>query len=203
MMHTNFIKIVDKHCPVKQFKISKAKPKYINYEIVSLTSDHEYNHLKAKACTPGSARAEEFWKKAVKLCKEVNTKIRNAKRYYIIHNLEESKSKPARFWDTVSELIPKSKSSRLEGVFCPDTGAYKTGVDAAEAINNFFASVGDKLNKMLPQVNEEHMVPNLLNNMPPMTEIDVHSVEIQIDKIDITKSSGMQAINAKLLKLAL
>lgn len=76
-------------------------------------------------------------------------------------------------------------------------------MDAAEVINQFFATVGDKLNEKLPQLNEEYYIPAVLDPMSEMKEIDVQSVEMQIDKIDTGKSSGLQAINARMFKLAL
>lgn len=78
IMSSNFVKIVDKYCPIRQSTLFKAKPKYINYDIIPLTSDREYNFARAKSCQPGSARAEEYLKKAVKLRKDVNIKIRDA-----------------------------------------------------------------------------------------------------------------------------
>lgn len=47
IMYSILLKIVDSHCPVKDYHISKKRPAYITPEIVALSQDRDYHHRMA------------------------------------------------------------------------------------------------------------------------------------------------------------
>lgn len=100
-------------------------------------------------------------------------------------------------------LIPKSKSVNMSGVYDPETGEFHDGIEASQIINKFFTQIGQKLNEKLPIMNNNYSLIESASQMPPMRDIDVFAVDLHISHIDINKSSGLSSLSAKLLKIAL
>lgn len=186
-MYSIFVKVTNNHCPIRSFNISNKRPGYIDQEIVALSNDRDYNHSKARLFEKGICDYLKYWSKSVSLRREVNQRIKSAKREFIINQFNESSGNPPKFWRTVSTLLPKQKDLSLKGVFVPDTKKYVTGKEAANVINQFFSTVGVSLSKKLPNPTEDSHNYRLNHQMVDMPLICESSVEREILKINENK----------------
>lgn len=203
LMYTHFVKAADEHCPVKSFKIVQERPPYITQETVALINDREYNYRKAKNSRTDDINRALYWQKALSLRKEVNNSIKYSKREYILNQFDDAKNNPTKFWKAMANLIPKKDDNSMSGVYDPNSGELQNGIQAANIVNEFFTKIGKTLNDKLPLIVDKFPVRDYDSLMPPMREIDIFAVDLQISRIDKNKSSGLSKLNAKLLKLAL
>lgn len=202
-MYCIFLQLTNRHCPIRTYNISSRRPEYIDQEIVALSNDRDFNHSKARLFRKGSSEYDKYWLKSIELRKEVNQKIKSAKREFIVKQFNDSSGNPTKFWRTVSTLLPKQKDSSLKGVFVPDTKDYVRGKEAANAINRFFSSIGTSLNEKLPDPTTVSHTFHFNHQMGDIPVISETSAEREILKINENKSSGLSQINARLLKIAL
>lgn len=204
IMYSNILKVVDAHCPFKEYHISKKRPPYITTEIISLSRDRDYHH-KLAICSPeNSPQAAYHCQLATSLRKTVNSNIKNSKQNFILNQFESSNNNPNKFWSTVSSLLLQVKSKVIEGVFSKDNGSFLTGYEASQEINSFFINVGSEIDARLPPPSDFlKFFDDLPCTIDQMAEFSIASTEIKLEGIDISKSSGIPNINSNLLKIAL
>ena len=130
---------------------------------------------------------------------------RKARRNYFAKKLQENRSNPVRFWNTLRIVLP-SKSNRCEidkvVVGEKDLTDKK---DIADSLNEFFTTVTSTLLASRPSFDHESCLTEQLEN--PIRTLKFHTLcEVDVLKalqnLDSSKATGVDNIPTKALKIA-
>ena len=204
----------DKLCPLRTSFYSKDKPPWLSKELIEISRDKDLalKHARKTGKTVDKENAKVLRNRS-------NSAFRLARRRYILDNLNNNSDDPKKFWQSICEILPKTKSSSLLNLLKSDTNEPISAELVAEHINNFFAQVGPLLANAIPTTilnptyalnddlvgtnddpgvfpNEAHL-DNIACTIPLMTLDDLLK---QIRVISIYKSSGLHDISSRLLK---
>ena len=129
--------MADKLCPIKTFKINKARPIWMTNEIHEIMKDRDYYYKKAR-----TLNLADDWNIARNLRNRVDKMIKNLKADFIQNNLKEFANDSERFWAHVKTVLP----GKLSGIFQENTINLKDA-DTAEPIPN--TSIANYINRFL------------------------------------------------------
>ena len=112
---------------------------------------HRRDFLKKKAVLGGSPLA---WDQYERARNHTNNEIKNAKRKYLIDNLESSKSNPKNSWQLINELSSRhpNKVRNIAEIKVREQTITESS-EIAEELNLHFSSVGEKLASEAPSSN--------------------------------------------------
>ncbi len=192
-----FLNIVDKHAPFREKRIKRAnQPEWINDKILERMSQRdnlkEFGNEKSYRITGN--RTNELIEKA------------KTEFYTILINENQSNSK--KLWDYMNELAPKD-SKQTPSSLEVDGHKITDPLEIGNSFNNLFTSI---LQTYIP-FNEYALLDltNLRNFVKSKIEpSDMFSIPIMsedqvlkfLGDLDETKTTGMDGVSAKLLKMA-
>ena len=127
--------------------------------------------------------------------------IFQAKKNHFENEYNASKKDPKKFWNNIFTILPKNKDNNLNINIKNDVGEEVDAADTASYINDFFANVGPNLAKRHKH-NWKFYGNEILDSIDNL-KINRGKVNLLIDEIDITKSSGIDNISSRCLKDAL
>ena len=131
----------------------------------------------------------------------INRMSEDAKRGQINEAYEDNVDGYRQFWKKIAELVkPRPSETRADFVH-HETNERVPSEEAADYFNEFFATVGDKMCEKLKFdiSNTPDVAYNVVQPDSPVL-ITLDMTQKLIDKIDIHKSSGIDGINARILK---
>ena len=96
--------ILNRFCPVRSFHVRNYKPKWITNKLLEQIKDRDYFYSKAKL-----TGNEHDWNIAKFLRNQANANIRQAKRDFILDELDANANKCKEFWQVIREVIPSDK----------------------------------------------------------------------------------------------
>ena len=141
---------------------------------------------------------------------KVSTMIKSAKQSMYKTKLEEGKDNPGSIWKLFRELGAGKKSKSKENILGinVDNEFVSSDVEIANAFNKYFANVASKLKEPIHDSNFEYIkkfvdskVDN--NNVSfSIPEINKTFVRKYILNLDISKSTGLDDIGPRILKLS-
>ena len=200
---------IDKMIPVKRFRFAKSKPEWISNEIIELLKDRD------RSLSRASRTKNQIDKDiARKIRNQTNKIIRKAKQDFIKDKLRTLRNDPKKFWEQIKVLIPQSTaSSKLH--LKDEQGLELNDIQTANLVNTFFSEIGDKLaaNIQNPLDNNHTLHSGRLtrtrNQMQleiqyptfELVEVTEEQVIKQCESINIYKSSGIDFISSRILKL--
>ena len=201
-MYNNIKNEADKMCPIREFKIKNTKPCWVTNELVEQMKDRDYFYNKAKR-----TGNEDDWNIAKIHRNQVNTNVRGARADFIKDQLRNNQGNSSKFWRSIKQIMPnKSGTNNYSKIHLLDENKaeIEEGI-IADHLNEFFVNIGSKGKPM----NRTSDSP--LNISPgPETEgrddpLSIHPVskretEALVDKINISKSSGITWLSSKILK---
>lgn len=140
-----------------------------------------------------------YWTRGRLLQKEVVTMVKEARKNYIIDNLELYKNDSSKFWETMLLVLPKKKTAPIEVVYDPDKRELVRGECAANLINSYFSEIGGKINNSIPD-SQEDFWPNFSEHEfewgHVITPFDIMYV---LDQTSLVKSSGIPSLSTRIL----
>ena len=187
---------LDKTCPIKMIKITGANKSWLTTEIKELI-------MERRRLSEEYLRTHNYaYHQEANDVKNIITKMsKDAKKDEIQTAFEDAQGGHKSFWETINRLInPQDRSIRAEFVR-HDTKEKVPANQAAEYFNNFFAKIGDNMAEQL-QFNPDD-TPNVAYNVTtPDIEMKITYKEVEelVKSINISKSSGIEGVNAKVLK---
>ena len=131
--------ILNDMCPIRTFKIRNYRPDWITPELVEQIKDRDYFYKKAKR--EGDA---DSWNIAKHLRNVTNANIRQAKREYILNEMDNCKGDSRKFWHLIRTVIPSNKGSSRKDILLKDENGNKLNKKkVAEYINDYFINFGN------------------------------------------------------------
>ena len=184
-------------CPLKTFKIKNLKDPWMTNKILESIIDKEPPLRQAKRS--GIAEDRILARKARN---RPNMDIKNIKAEFIQENLEQNQGDSKIFWKDTQIILPKkgSKNSRNSVIKNELNEPIYEAKKAADFINDYFVNVGPKLAQCFVDNWEFNGTgtDEILNDFN-VTEDEVISL---CKEININKSSAIENLSSKILKLA-
>ena len=197
------IKAVDAMCPVRSFRIKNYRPEWMSKELIEQVKDRDYFYEKAK-----SQGDEDAWNIAKHLRNTTNTNIRQAKREFILNELELRSDDPKKFWKTIRTVVPSNKNNQTHDILLKHAGNKVDKENVAQFINDYFVNVGNfEIPDSPAQGEEPDLVQedgvneqlNLFDSIRAVTELDVFNI---VKDVNISKLSGLDNVSSYILKEA-
>ena len=190
-----FLPILDKMCPTRVFKVKNYRPEWITSELLEQIKDRDYFYKKAKR-----TGQEDDWNIAKHLRNVTNSNIRQARKEFVLAELQENKDDYKKFWKTIRTVIPSNKGNTRQDILLTKKGKRLRKEEVAHHINDYFTNIGKVTN--LP------CTTNTLLSGPSGNEEDRWSLadfqELEVFKvvqgINVSKSSGLDNISSFVVK---
>lgn len=199
MLYEGILIEIDKLCPYREFKVNKNRPAWYGSTLCNLA--HERDMLN-RAFRRKGCRDELIYQNLVRKRKEFNRVVRETKKHFYLEQINQYQKDQKNFWKLLNELVGgkgKSGDVAIERVYLPGTDDLCEEWETAEVVNNFFASVGDKVTNGLNcgdcvQLDQE--ADSEMSSFKLMTSSELLTI---IKDFDVHKSSGIQNINSKIM----
>ena len=195
----NFIKIVntttDRHAPKVTHRVSNQTPGWITDNL--RTAIRERDFLKKKAA---QSQNPDDWDRFTTKRNSVNRLKNELKSNYFNNKLNEYKNCSKKLWQTLKNLLPKSKSrNKIPFVTGENGSEISDNKDIANSFNNFFATIGSTLAKDFSSKTSDINVPFNTNTFTP-SAISSAKVRKAISSLQNGKATGLDEIGVKILK---
>ena len=198
MIYKAILYEIDRMCPFRKFKINTLRPKWYTPELAEQAKERDRLARRAR-----KLKTQESWEVFTRARNKFNLDIKNAKNKYTIEMLEQNEQNNNKFWKSIQDILHTRNNGTIENIVDPETGKLCEGVEAANAVNNFFNTLGSKISDSLPSIQKPYTTLNTeckLDNIPLITETEVINL---INSISTNKSSCIDKLPARLLKDAL
>ena len=194
MMENFLVEFLDTNCPIKTFRSKEKTPAWISHDIITLSKDRDVAWAKAKL-----TNTNEDWALARRLRNWANNSVKAAKADYVANELTESRNNPKTFWRNIKSVLPDQASGQIN-IKNPINNESLPKDQQAQVINDFFASIGDKL--AVGFDNEDQPIPDILGDGDRLELRHITQIETLklIDCISVYKSSGLDNISGRVLK---
>ena len=150
-------------------------------------------------------RCPEAWSAYKKARNSITRALRKAKASYFTTMFGEVKNSTS-YWNLVNRATnPKSRKT-VGPIRRSDDSLALQDKDKATSLNSYFATIGEKLNNLLPPPVTTHPVPDglALGEVPQLSEFYLSEIAMKrkVKELQVKKSMGPDNIHPKLLKLA-
>ena len=134
---SQFIPILDEMCPVRTFKVKNYRPDWVTAELVEQIKDRDYFYKRAK-----HSGDEDAWNISKHLRNITNANIRQAKRDFVLNELETESADYKRFWSIIKSAVPNDKGNTKKDIMLKDGTSKIDKNEVAHFINSFFINIG-------------------------------------------------------------
>ena len=196
--HTLFMKIVNKHAPIKRFRVKGRDNPWFSNELSELI--HERNLAWA---TARKSDSERDWLAFRALRNKCTAFIRSAKSEYYLNETSQNINNPVKFWKTIKSLSPLTSCNDFPDHILLNDQRITNMLDITNCFNKHFISSGS--------IFKESSVSDAINPSPPLrrngpsfsfSAITRNEVLKALKNLDSKKSAGPDEIEPYFLKLA-
>ena len=203
--------VLDVICPIRTFHIKNYRPDWMTKELIEQIKDRDYFYKRAK--TTGDTDA---WNIAKYLRNITNSNIRQAKREFILQELELHDENPKKFWKVIKKVVPSNTSSQHHDILLKHEGSRVPKEQVAHFINEYFINVGNfepppSGNQSETQVDMGETQVDMGDDReadsegPTLTyfsEVCEREVLRLVKDVNVSKSSGIDDVSSFILKEA-
>ncbi len=189
-----FIPICDLHAPYGSMKTRGRYPDWVNDEFLSMCKARdeakEISHTQPSSLNPYNYRT----------LRNQTTSLGNLlKKSYILDQIENNKGNMKKLWRTLNKLIPNSKTKTTPKIVLENC---QTDSEVADEFNRTFCNIGGDLAKLIDTV-DDSLLPDLITsgNVFEYNRAKVSDIEKALSKINATKATGLDGINARFIRL--
>ena len=129
--------ILDDMCPIRTFRIKNYRPVWITPELIEQIKDRDCFYNKAKL-----GKDEDHWNIAKHLRYTTNANIRQAKRDFVLSELDDCSTDYKKTGKTIRTVIPDDKGDARRDIILKDNGVKLAKQEVASYINNYFINIG-------------------------------------------------------------
>ena len=193
-----FLSVLNKHAPMKEKRVKRAKKSaWLTEEITAAQKNRNYYHKK------------QDWENFNPWCNKTKSLIRNAKKAFFENAINENRDTSFP-WKHVKDITGQSQANKLPSALQSDQGPINNPQKFIDEMNLYFAKVSDKLIKdkrpfsdRIAYVMKEFIYSkkpqNIHFNVPLIKSDELKSI---LKSLDPSKSTGIDGISPKMLKLA-
>ena len=199
-----FNSALDSNCPWRVKRVAKAKksPWLDSSVIKQLRERDRLLKIAKRSKTPAD------WESYKRARNKAVFLLRRAKSEFFKTTFANNKNNPKGTWKTMKSLIGVNKQQSINHLRIKEKDL-GNNEEMTEAFNVHFSTIADKLRKLLPDVPfDTSKLSNFVRSrkdesaafsIPPIAEADVVGYLL---KIDSNKSTGVDGISSRMLKLA-
>ena len=201
---TSVLSILDIICPTRKSRYTNSRPPWITNELMELANDRDRAMKLAKR-----EPLPENITKAKAIRNEAKIAFKSIREEYIKAKLDEFKDDPKKFWNELNNVIPGNRCKSNDVFNLLDTNSMALSNDVASTyVNNYFSTIGSTLAAGIGNLsqNEQALITgiqpqNLLNlDRLNIRSFTLNEVLLEINAINIYKSSGINNISSRILK---
>ena len=196
----SFMPILDEMCPIQSFSITNYRPDWITPELIEQIKDRDYFYRKAK-----QEGNEDLWNIAKHLRNTTNYNIRQAKREFILDELDHCDNDCKKFWKTIKTVVPSNKGDARQEILLKKEGERVDRKEVAHYINDYFINIGNMGKQANPT--KAGNVFNQSRNLDGSAQEEwfpdkftTEEVRRVIKDINVSKSSGLQDVSSFVVK---
>ena len=199
IIEKRIIRYLDRRCPLREFKIKGTDASWMTGEIKELIAEKSrrilsYARHKHPADLTESNRLRSL------ICRM----RKDIKKQEVDEAFRDNKNGHQQFWKKIAELIKPDKSNSSADFLHHETGQKVPPEESADYFNEFFATVGEKMcNNINFDINNSQVGEAPIETPCTDLVIEEECIRKLVNKIKTTKSSGIEGINARVLKDAL
>ena len=192
-METFLNKFLNARCPLRTFRTKENTPPWVTHDLIVLAKDRDSAWAKAKL-----SNSEEDWAIARYLRNLANNSVKAAKANYVRNELDNNRADPKKFWMNIKNVLPESPNGNINIVDSITKNVLPKAQQAQE-INNFFATIGKKLDTKFKEPVEirDNEYQGEVLEIDPISQVEVLDL---IKHISMYKSSGIENISSRVLK---
>ena len=195
---TLYLDILNKHAPVTKIKIKGNNLPYITSKVRRMIRQRDYVHKKANET--GSKYLRQAF---LNIRDRVYQELRYLRNSYYSGKIDEHKSDPKQTWKILKQTSGRgNKSAVIEQIIFNDQ-VLNEKQDIAEACNQYFASVGNKLTDQI-QPSQDNPIWHIPVGKErfQFKQIKPAKVNTVLGKLKNGKATGIHNIPNKSLKLS-
>ena len=175
--------------PIKKFKFSNEKPKWLNNDIILLMKERD-RCLSQYAKT----RLEKDKKDMRKARNITNLAVKNARAEFIKEQLEFYKNDAKKSWKNIATVIPKNKSGVTQNFnnIHDDNNDIIGQEHLAEHVNRYFSDIGLKLDEHIPRhlnVTQQQVYHDIDSSIDVFKCIREEDLVTELNRISVYNSS--------------
>ncbi len=200
---SNFKTVLDRHAPIRHKRVKRSSIPWLNSDIKQMMRNRDFH--KKQSVKHGSGY---HWRLYQTLRNKVNTEIRKNKSYYFREKIAECNiNDPKNTWKLLNSLMGRNNKSNLIKEIKIDDKTITENDHISEAFNDFFINIGSTLasdvTRLSPNnVNTYLKLPDSNSPSFHFTYIPVENVLMTLRHLKVFKSTGIDKIPAKMLRIA-
>ena len=188
------LRLINPMCPVKTFKVFKARNPWITNEALEAIRDKDCLLNRAK-----KTGKEEDWTRARQSRNTVGRDIKLLRIDFLKTQQETHKADPKKFWKTLASIVPgKKKFSGDIWLKDKSTGARIEQSETAETMNSFFTNIGKELARK-HTAQWSYFGETVEDSIGEM-RTDTEEVRNLCKDIETLKSSGIDELSSRICK---
>ena len=203
-----FTEILDAHAPLRYKRTKANAVPWMTTIIKNEIRDRDYH--KKKAIKHNSKYHWEMYKKSRN---KVNINIRKTKSEYFVNKIRDCANvkDPKKSWSLINSLLGKNSKSTHINELKVNNNTITDSTLIAESLNNYFINIGPQLASDISSyeepdndLNDENVSGARLsqNTSFHFSQIEIHNVYSILNNLKANKSTGLDKIPAKILKLS-
>ena len=205
---TKLDEMISKHFPEMETKFDKYKHKkckWMSNEILKQIEIRDKLYIKSLGINPDSSEYNKIQDELIKTVKSVRKSIRETKSNYYKLDFEKNKNDIKKTWETITDVLNKSKVHKDFPKLFYAEGIKVTGQEnIAEHFNDFFVNIGPNLAANIdisgkPSY-QTHLQKTRVNTFFEFQLINEEETKKAINALKPKKSSGIDNISCILLK---
>ncbi|MCG8066696.1 MAG: hypothetical protein JAY84_02445 [Candidatus Thiodiazotropha taylori] len=193
-----FLAILNKHAPIKEKRVKRGnKSSWLTEEITRAQNNRNYYHKK------------QDWKNFKRWRNKTKSLIRSAKKGFFEKAIAENKDN-SFLWKHIKDITGQSNANRMPSVLQTEEGMSSDPQIIIDEMNLFFTKVSERIIKDKRPFSDQHAVKildfvnsrkpeNIHFQVPLITSDELKSI---LKSLDPNKSTGIDGISPKMLKLA-
>ena len=184
----------DKSCPLIDMKFNTENEGWLTKEVLEAIFE-KIDCL--KLLNHSSLENWAFFKAQRKYAR---TLLLNTKEEFLKNQIAENRNNPRAFWWNLNNILGNTKNRQCFNSVIDDSGKKLERKDAAEFMNKYFTTIGETLNIDYNTVwAPHHFFPIVKPNSFFLNVVDENIVLKYVKMLDISKPSGIDNVNNRLL----
>ena len=198
-----YLGVLDRHAPFRRVRIRGNSIPWVTSDIEKLMRLRDYHKKRAV-----KFNSQFHWDKFKETRNKLNSCLRTTKRNYFCNEINDSvqSNDIKRSWSLINTLLGKqNKNYTSIKELIIDDAIISDEQSIAESFNNFFVNIGAKLASEIDDLPHEESTNNLsqtIESIFKFSEISTLEIISEIRNLKASKSTGIDNIPAKVLKLS-